>query len=379
MKSEEKNRVLYELSDSKVRELKALNEAITALLNNPEAKCPVIGYDGSDWKFLPRRWTDFSIKSGGSWSNSAVTSSIGDGVVKKIGGNDYYVFLDATIDPKASERLQNPLQTWEPATATIDFSSGNVLVVGTEKQAYIKDVPGGTNSYWQILDHINDELFSNDAGLYVVKLAAEKLGETDRGVYPPERKVPTVKNDQAMVSLVGAAFHGGAYGNLVAFEAVGHKVSIESILATVRQGKKVYFENGMNGMCAMPVRSSKSVSKNIDNINMVNTFTAVNAAMPGGFRFKDEEAYVLCYETDAEKINIEKMNGFIAKLEECLAYPIRREWGKVLYDAAKRSNFVVDLTCVGSITGGIAILLEKDWENLLSNLLKAGYIKIEGV
>lgn len=376
--TDNKGKKLFTADSSKVDMLRKLNLEIKSLLNDPEAKCPVLASeDRGLFPFLPRKWDDFSIISGDNTFSHETKTSIG--VAKKfdIQYRTFYSFKNATISEKASGVIQRPLQEWEEAKATIDFSSGNVHVVSATKQAYLKDVILSGTAYLYYVEEINKELAEGDSGMYVTELYADRFGSIEEGVYPPGRSIPVVKNDQISVSCAGAAFHGGPYGTLVAVEVVGHKVSVESILATMRMGKKFYFESGFTGIGQFPVRSFKSVTTQIRDINMVNAYVVLNTATAGGFKFKDDFAYIVLHDK-GDDLQEKVIKAFGEKIQECLPFPIRPEWTPVIFEAAKKSGFVESLQIVGCFTAGFVLNLERDWQNLLSNLITTKQISVEG-
>lgn len=180
--------------------------------------------------------------------------------------------------------------------------------------------------------------------------------------------IQRIFNNQTLADLTGYAFD---YDNsvLVYAGAVGHKTSLQSIHATLIQGKQV----SINHNTLYP-EDGHWFSHTLAIVDYSSWQTAFinHKAVPGKWQ-PGEYAYALFFEEDQDETDFAAC--FVKRLKEVLEIPILEEWGETLLKAGKGAYLVSELNTWGDCIYGVRIETS-GWKRLVEELLFKEKIKI---
>ncbi|NPV86300.1 MAG: hypothetical protein HPY45_09870 [Anaerolineae bacterium] len=202
-----------------------------------------------------------------------------------------------------------------------------------------------------------------DEGIAVWKV--EIIGKDPLFQYGIQR----IFNNQTLADLTGYAFD---YENsvLVYAGAVGHKTSLQSIHATLIQGKPV----SINHKTLYPEAGHWFANTlAIMDYSTWQTAFINHKAVPGKWQ-PGEYAYALFFEEDQDETD-DFAVCFVERLKEVLEIPILEEWGKTLLKAGKDAYLVSELNTWGDCIRAVRIE-PSGWKRLVEELLFEEKIKI---
>jgi hypothetical protein len=271
--------------------------------------------------------------------------------------------------------LMTPIQ---PVTAVIDRSYRLATVKAGNKELILNDVPVGENLY-SLLYQINATLAKSHQPFVVWRLEWV-AGEADR-LWPDQ--VPQIKNEHGSAYVTGYAYDEG--GNLIYLGMVGHKTVLESIRATVqsRQPKRQRQKLFLQGRPVYAIRSHYCQTwQHLPDYGAYHATLIADPALPGKWQPDEDAAYMLIFDsdlTDGKEPEDHTCLILSSRLSESLPLPIMQAWSEHLWSAGKDQQLITELETGGDCYAGFWIgLNEAAWIEILSRLLKEGFIKITG-
>lgn len=286
---------------------------------------------------------------------------------------DVFVWKNAIFPDNATELMCRPPRTWKAIRATYDAINGQAHATDGDNEWYFSSLEG--SHMYSIVANMNEQLRDMDAGaqVWAVDTDPDAKGET---LFPIGTKIPSVGNEHVRANVTGFAMQG--YEALVAVNMITYKGTYDSLVATARQGKKLYMSDmpaGFGGGArSFPSKEIKIIATNVTEINLTHAGIFAREACPGLYKPGDKYVYILVFGDDPEE---ELLTKFYGALDSMLVHPIRPEWAGKILSVAKSTGFVRGLETGGDIKGGIAIAVERNWDVLLSNMLSTKQIKLE--
>lgn len=167
---------------------------------------------------------------------------------------------------------------------------------------------------------------------------------------------------------------GYAYDAELAFLAyagcVGHKTALESLRATLLQGKKLALNHGRRSFLGTMNRKVIHLSQPMSNYASYHACFFARESIPGKWQSADASTYVLSFDTTS----ISSLVG--ARLMEVLTIPLLEGWSSSIYDAALEAGAIVPLICFGDCRAAVCLDLQADWQALVTSLLVEGSISL---
>jgi hypothetical protein len=271
--------------------------------------------------------------------------------------------------------LMTPIQ---PVTAVIDRSYRLATVNAGDSEIVLTDVPVEENLY-SLLYQVNAILAKSHQPFVVWRLEWV-AGETEC-LWPDQ--IPQIKNEHGAAYVTGYA-HDEA-GNLIYLGMVGHKTVLDSIRATVqtRQSKRQRQKLFLQGRPVYAFRSHYCQTwQHLPDFGAYHAVLIADSALPGKWKPGEDAAYMLIFDgnlADGENPEDHTCLTLSSRLSESLPLPIMQDWSEHLWKAGKDQQLVTELETGGDCYAGYWIgLNEAAWVEILSRLLKEGFIKITG-
>jgi hypothetical protein len=291
---------------------------------------------------------------------------------------DVYIFTshDGQLPPGwEAFDLMTPIQ---PVTAVIDRSYRMATVTAEDREIVLTDVPVGDNLY-SLLYQINATLAKSHQPFVVWRLEWV-AGEADRLWLS---QIPQIKNEHGSAYVTGYA-HDDA-GNLIYLGMVGHKTVLESIRATLlsRQPKRQRNKLFLQSRPVFPMSGHYCQTwQHLPDYGAYHATLIADPALPGKCQPEEDAAYMLIFDgdlTDGKEPEDHTCLILSSRLSESLPLPIMQAWSEQLWSAGKDNQLIAELETGGDCYAGYWISLnEAAWVEILSRLLKEGFIKITG-
>ena len=160
---------------------------------------------------------------------------------------------------------------------------------------------------------------------------------------------------------------GYAYDNeqdfLVYAGCVAHKTALESVRATLLQGKKVSLNHGRRSFLGTMNHKVIHLSQPLPNYAAYHAAFFARETIPGKWQSGDSIGYVLSFD-DTPIASL-----VTSRLMEVLTIPLLADWAEALYTAAVEAGYCSPLVCFGECQAGVRLNLEADWQALVQTLL----------
>ncbi|NSW52981.1 MAG: hypothetical protein HPY85_10790 [Anaerolineae bacterium] len=286
-------------------------------------------------------------------------------------GNGQYRYSPAQDKklPKVIEDYRAPKEVevvLDQATRVATITTGDTIITFTGVNVF--------DRLDHILDEINGELYRLNTGYWAWRI--EMIPDPEAASKPFSNGVPVVMNGQVRLAVTGYAYEDNSFLHYLG--VVGHKTGIESLRATMVQGKPFYMEVNGSPVSFYPLPKYEQVWQPMPEYSSHHSAFIAHQALPGKWTPDDNTISLLVFRgTDgAENPAAEIKRQFISRLNEALEIPIVPEWADALWEAAKLTRFVRKLTVGGDCIAGILINLNADWNHLVETLLEEGKIVV---
>ena len=143
---------------------------------------------------------------------------------------------------------------------------------------------------------------------------------------------------------------------------VAHKTALESLRATLLQGKKVSLNHGRRSFLGTMNRKVIHLSQPMPHFASYHAAYFARETIPGKWQSGDAVGYVL----SLDETPIASLVG--SRLMEVLTIPLLADWSDDLYTAAVEAGYCVPLVCFGDCQAGVRLNLEADWQALVQSL-----------
>jgi len=267
---------------------------------------------------------------------------------------------------KQGEKLPKALENYKVlqlGEAVVD-SSKRICTIATKSEQItftgVEPWKGGYN----IVREINRELAVANAGVVVWRLTIlPEESSAQQRLY--QKGVPTVANNETSLPVSGYAYQ--EYINkLVYMGMVGYKTAVQSVTATVWQGKGMALRiPGESSTTLIPEGKYERTTNPMTEYESHHCVLMSHAATPGKWSPEDEYIYLL-YFIGCDTIQ----DQFISRLNESLNIPILPEWADRIMVEGRENNYIQDLKTGGDCVAGISIRVKNaDWGKLVEDLL----------
>lgn len=265
--------------------------------------------------------------------------------------------------------LHTPIQ---PVTAVIDRARRLATVKAKDREVVLRDVPMGESPY-NLLQQVNAAL-AQSCQPFVAWRLEWVSGEVDR-LWP--EGVPQIRNEHGSAYVTGYA-HDDA-DNLIYLGMVGHKTVLESIRATIqaRQRKKLFLQG--RPVYPLPTHYSQTW-QHLPDYGAYHATLIADTALPGKWQPGEEMVYLLVFEgelLDGSTPENQAIRLLSLRISEALPIPIKHGWAKALWEAGVKKDLIGELAFSGDCLACFGLnTSETGWTEILTRLLKEGYIEI---
>lgn len=286
-------------------------------------------------------------------------------------------FGTAILVPFPGAQLTEGLKdakAWALVQAELDYSTRTITIKNGETVTTFPSVDIGLAG-WQLTRDINEQLQNQNVGMLVWKIMGVVSDPTVQHLYEDGR-VPAIRSEHAQGNLTGFAVTTVSWNaTLVYAGVVAHKTAIESLHATLLQRKGL----SLDGSQAVPDSHFRLEAAPLPDFNLFHAALICDAALPGQWSPLDEKAYALVFrQPNQDETNIDALleAAVMARLREVLPHPVKDEWAPAMFTQGMAKGLIERLRTGGDCLAGARINLDKDWTEMINDLLEQSILTV---
>jgi len=253
--------------------------------------------------------------------------------------------------------------------AEAEYDTGKEMITIKHKDELITFTGISGRDYRTILLEINKGLTKENAGLVVWRINVV-VSETGKNHLFPHGN-PRATNDQTSLKATGYAFDENTKA-LVYLGVVGYKTSIESLKATIGQGKPVSLHVPMEQLETLqPFGKYLKVIKPMPEYESHHCLIITSQAVEGNWEPDNNEIYIAQF---ASEKSIK--DQIIDRLNEALVIPLLQEWSETIWNTGIDYGFIEEIKTGGDCLRCVKVKIKEDWQGLAEKLISSEAIAI---
>jgi hypothetical protein len=253
--------------------------------------------------------------------------------------------------------------------AEAEYDTGKEMITIKHKDDLITYTGISGRDYRAILSEINKGLTKENVGLVVWRINVIVSATVNNHLFPHGN--PRATNEETSLKVTGYAFDENNKA-LVYLGVVGYKTSIESLKATIGQGKPVSLRVPMEQLETLqPFGKYLKVIKPMSEYESHHCLIITSQAVEGNWEPDINEIYIAQFTYDKSI-----KDQIIDRLNEALVIPFLQEWAETIWNAGIDSGFIEEIKTGGDCLRCVKVKIKEDWQGLVEKLITSEAIAI---
>jgi hypothetical protein len=253
--------------------------------------------------------------------------------------------------------------------AEAEYDTGKEMITIKHKDEMITYTGISGRDYHTILLEINKGLTNENVGIVVWRIIVIVSDAVKNHLFPYGN--PRVTNDETSLKVTGYAFDENTKA-LVYLGVVGYKTSIESLKATIGQGKPVSLRVPMEQLeTLLPFGKYLKVIKPMPEYESHHCLIINSQMVEGNWEPDNNEIYIAQF--DYEKSIKDQI---VNRLNEALVIPFLQEWAETIWNAGIDYGFIEEIKTGGDCLRCVKVKIKENWQELVEKLITSESIVI---